>query len=92
MFFPIVMCVRVYYRRCLDQWLDSPEFNDSLKNSIKSNEIRMKANEEFKNNRLEFCYKLYTQAAQLALHDSFELALALSNRSAVCMKFNEFQV
>jgi len=38
------------------------------------------------------CYKLYTKAAQFAPHKSLEYALAFSNRSAVYLKLNKFQV
>lgn len=76
----------------MERWLDSPEFNDSLKSPAKSRETRLKANEEFKKNQLQLCCKLYTKAAQFAPHQSIELALAFSNRSAMYMRLNEFQV
>lgn len=83
----------LYYSRALIGWLNSPGFNDSLKNSVKSKETRMEANEKFKkNDHLKLCCKLYTQAAQLAPSKSLEMALSLSNRSAVYFRLKEFQV
>lgn len=76
----------------MERWLDSPEFNDSLKSPVKSRETRLKANEEFKKDQLKLCCKLYTKAAQFAPRQSVELALAFSNRSAMYMRLNEFQV
>lgn len=76
----------------MERWLDSPEFNVSLKNPVKSKDTRLKANEEFKKDQLKLCCKLYTKAAQFAPHQSTELALAFSNRSAVYMRLNEFKV
>lgn len=81
-----------YYRNCLEQWLISDEFNDSLKNSEKSKVTRLRANEKFKNNCLEECCKLYTKAAQYALYNSMDFALAFSNRSAVYMRLKRHQV
>lgn len=76
----------------MQRWLDSVEFKDSLKCSIKSQKTRLEANEKFKSDRLAECCKLYTKAAQFAPHKSLESALAFSNRSAVYMKLNMFQV
>jgi len=76
----------------LERWLDDAKFNKSLKNIGKSKEVRLKANEEFKKDQLELCCKLYTKAAQFAPCKSIELALALSNRSAMYMRLNKFQV
>ncbi|XP_015369170.1 PREDICTED: uncharacterized protein LOC107165455 [Diuraphis noxia] len=80
-----------FIRNCLEKWLDDPKFNDSLKNSTKSKEIRLLANEEFKMNRLELCCKLYTKAAQFAPFKSIESALAFSNRSAMYLRLNKYQ-
>jgi len=82
----------LYHRSCLEKWLDDPKFNDSLKNSNKSKETRLAANEEFKMNRLELCCKLYTKAAQFAPYKSIESALAFSNRSAIYLRLNKYQV
>jgi len=76
----------------LEKWLDDPKFNDSLKNSTKSKNTRLVANEEFKMNRLELCCKLYTKAAQFAPYKSIESALAFSNRSAMYLRLNKYQV
>lgn len=76
----------------MEQWLDDAKFNNSLKNSVKSKETRLKANEEFKNGRFQLCYKLYTKAAQFAPYMSLEFALAFSNRSAMYMRLNQFKV
>jgi hypothetical protein len=76
----------------LGRWLDSPEFDISLKSSAKSEKTRLDANEEFKKNRLDLCCKLYTKAAQFAPHQSLELALSFSNRSVVYMKLKKFEV
>lgn len=76
----------------MERWLDDANFNESLKNTGKSKEIRLKANEKFKKNRLELCCKLYTKAAQFAPCNSVELALAFSNRSAMYMRLKKFQV
>lgn len=84
--------VCLYHRSFLEKWLDEPKFNASLKNSTKSKETRLAANEEFKMNRLELCCKLYTKAAQFAPYKSIELALAFSNRSAVYLRLNKYQV
>ncbi|XP_060860952.1 SET and MYND domain-containing protein 4-like isoform X1 [Metopolophium dirhodum] len=80
-----------FIRSFLEKWLDEPKFNDSLKNSTKSKETRLAANEEFKMNRLELCCKLYTKAAQFAPYKSIELTLAFSNRSAVYLRLNKYQ-
>lgn len=82
----------LYHRSCLEKWLDDPKFNDSLKNTTRSKEIRLAANEEFKMNRLELCCKLYTKAAQFAPYKSIESALAFSNRSAIYLRLNKYQV
>lgn len=82
------LCLRSF----LEKWLDNPKFNDSLKNSIKSKETRLAANEEFKMNRLELCCKLYTKSAQFAPYKSIESALAFSNRSAIYLRLNKYQV
>ncbi|XP_050540761.1 SET and MYND domain-containing protein 4-like isoform X2 [Daktulosphaira vitifoliae] len=79
-----------FIRNCLERWLDSPEFNNSLKNNDTSIQLRLKANEEFKKEKWVLCYKLYLQAAKFALSDSLELALAFSNRSAVCLKLKNY--
>lgn len=77
---------------CLKRWLDSHEFDVSLKCSAKSEKTRLDANEEFRKDRLDLCCKLYTKSAQLAPHKSLESALAFSNRSVVYMKLNKFEV
>ncbi|XP_050422098.1 SET and MYND domain-containing protein 4-like [Adelges cooleyi] len=79
-----------FIRSCIDRWLDSPEFDNSLKNVNKSKHIRVEGNKILKLNDYEKCFNLYTQAAQYALPDSLEYALSLSNRSVVCFKLNKF--
>lgn len=85
-------CINCCFRECLEQWLDSAEFNDSLKSSVKSQKTRLEANGEFKKDRLKVCCKLYTKAAQFAPHKSLESALAFSNRSAIYMRLDKYQV
>lgn len=80
-----------FIRSCLEKWLDDSKFNESLKNSTRSKETRLAANEEFKMNRLELCCKLYTKAAQFAPYKSIESALAFSNRSAMYLRLNKYQ-
>ncbi|CAH1725534.1 SET and MYND domain-containing protein 4-like [Aphis gossypii] len=80
-----------FIRSCLEKWLDDSKFNESLKNSTRSKETRLAANEEFKMNRLELCCKLYTKAAQFAPDKSIESALAFSNRSAMYLRLNKYQ-
>ncbi|VVC39982.1 Tetratricopeptide repeat,Zinc finger, MYND-type,Tetratricopeptide-like helical domain,SET domain [Cinara cedri] len=88
----ISLCMEdTFIRNCLEQWLASDEFNDSLKNTEKSKFIRFKANREFEKDYLEKCCKLYTKAAQYALYNSMEYALAFSNRSAVYMKLKRYE-
>lgn len=90
-------CIIYYHRslkcrNCLERWLDDAKFDESLKNPIKSKEVRIKANEHFKRDQLELCYKLYTKAAQLAPCKSMELAISFSNRSAMYWRWNKFHV
>lgn len=76
----------------MERWLNSDGFNDSLKDSEKSKITRLSANEKFKKDRLVECYNFYTKAAQYALYNSIEYALAFSNRSAVYMRQKKYQV
>lgn len=76
----------------MEKWLDNDNFNISLKDSTKSKETRLEANDEFQKDQLESCFKLYTKAAQFAPYKSIELALAFSNRSAVYMRLKKYEV